>query len=81
MHRDRYALGCRCDNCRRRNRERVAAWRRKKAGTDPPEHGLVSSYTNYGCRCRACLDAKLRDLQWQAMTAQIDGRIGDVSNS
>lgn len=45
--------GCRCDECRRANRERSQALR---DSGDPPNHGL-SGYVNYGCRCKTCKEA------------------------
>jgi hypothetical protein len=47
----RYA--CRCDECRRANREKCAELR----GQEPPQHGTYSGYVNYGCRCKACKEA------------------------
>ena len=44
---------CRCDECRRANRERMEELK----GREPPQHGTVSSYINYECRCQACKEA------------------------
>ena len=44
---------CRCDECKRANRERAQSLRDSK---DPPEHGY-SGYKNYGCRCQTCKEA------------------------
>lgn len=44
--------GCRCDECRRANREKQAALKGKPA----PTHS-VSGYRNYGCRCDVCREA------------------------
>jgi transposase-like protein len=44
---------CRCDECRRANRERAQALR---DSGDPPKHGY-SGYKNYGCRCKVCKEA------------------------
>ena len=62
----RYAyarLGCRCDDCRRHNREYMrskhADLRARLAGEfDSLPHGSVSTYGNWGCRCEPCVDAK-----------------------
>ena len=40
---------CRCDECRRANREKL----RELQGQEPPHHGY-SGYINYGCRCQVC---------------------------
>ena len=44
---------CRCEECRRANRERCAELK----GQEPPHHGTYSGYINYGCRCKACKEA------------------------
>jgi hypothetical protein len=44
---------CRCAECRRANREANAAL----AGREPPEHGTISGYQNYACRCKLCKEA------------------------
>ncbi|HSE44887.1 MAG TPA: hypothetical protein VLA89_06120 [Gemmatimonadales bacterium] len=44
---------CRCDECRRANRERTASLKELEA----PHHGTYSGYINYGCRCQACKEA------------------------
>jgi hypothetical protein len=43
---------CRCEECRRANRERVAAFKER----EPPNHGY-SGYINYQCRCQECKEA------------------------
>jgi hypothetical protein len=43
----RYA--CRCDECRRANREKG----NELKGKEPPRHGY-SGYLNYACRCQVC---------------------------
>lgn len=45
---------CRCEECRRANREYVASL--KHRGGEPPSHGY-SGYVNYGCRCQICTTA------------------------
>lgn len=49
---------CRCEECRRANREYNAALR----GREPPTHG-ASGYVNYGCRCKRCKEAHRRMLR------------------
>lgn len=49
-----YHRGCHCDECRRANREYQYAWRQARG---VQEHGIASSYINYGCRCPACREA------------------------
>lgn len=44
---------CRCDECRRANREMGG----KLKGKEPPNHGTYSGYINYACRCHACREA------------------------
>lgn len=48
-----YNAGCRCDDCRKTNRERS---RRQRAARNPADapHGTAGGYTNYGCRCEPC---------------------------
>lgn len=47
----RYA--CRCDDCRRANREKGLELK----GKEPPRHGSYSAYVNYECRCQECKEA------------------------
>ena len=47
----RYA--CRCDDCRRANREKG----NELKGREPPRHGTHSAYVNYECRCQECKEA------------------------
>ena len=47
----RYA--CRCDDCRRANREKG----NELKGREPPRHGTYSAYVNYECRCQECKEA------------------------
>ena len=64
--RSRYVQGCRCDACTLANTEHHRQWRggrraRLALGIDTPDaiqHGTISSYTNYGCRCIPCSAAK-----------------------
>lgn len=44
---------CRCEDCRRANREKG----RELKGKEPPNHGTYSGYINYECRCQACTEA------------------------
>jgi hypothetical protein len=62
-HGTRYAYkrGCRCDPCRVAHTEyqwesRMMRYDRPLA-PDDPRHGKASTYTNHGCRCRACTAA------------------------
>lgn len=50
---------CRCGPCREANsalQKREDARRREMLAADPSlvEHGLVSTYINWGCRCETC---------------------------
>ena len=47
-----HIYACRCEECRRANRDRQAALK----GTEPPQHGH-SGYINYECRCQVCKEA------------------------
>jgi hypothetical protein len=53
-----YAAGCRCDDCRRANRERCYAIfaEMREAGLPDGDHrhGTVNAYKNWGCRCEPC---------------------------
>lgn len=51
--RRRYAKGCRCEICKEGRRTRYEA----HVAQGPPGHGKASSYSNYGCRCKACTEA------------------------
>lgn len=46
-------FSCRCADCRRANRERVAKLKESEA----PNHGTYSGYVNYACRCQECKEA------------------------
>lgn len=48
-----HRFACRCDECRRANREYHA----QMAGREPREHGTASGYLNYACRCQPCKEA------------------------
>ena len=55
-----YKRGCRCDDCRRANREHVAdvrAGRGRRGRRVAAQHGSRSKYTA-GCRCDACRAAE-----------------------
>lgn len=58
----RYRVGCRCPACRAANSARVRDQVRRRAAdpatADRAGHGKPSTYTNYGCRCEECRDAK-----------------------
>lgn len=56
----KYRRGCRCEVCRAEN-TRVCKERRHQGVA--PNHGTVSGYQNYGCRCEDCREA-FRDYQW-----------------
>jgi hypothetical protein len=65
-----YKKGCRCDDCRRINRERNARIRAALYARprDEVPHGW-GGYTNWGCRCGTCTQAnteKSRDRQRKA---------------
>lgn len=49
---------CRCKRCRTRSVNTVKKYRQKRLGTEPPEHGVISSYVYYGCRCDPCREVK-----------------------
>lgn len=58
-----YKRGCRCDGCRKANRERHAATiadlrARARAGDGAVPHGTAGAYDNWGCRCAACTASK-----------------------
>lgn len=63
-----YRAACRCDLCRaanargqqQRRATRRARLKSKKFRADV-EHGLASTYGNWGCRCRPCTDAWAAD--------------------
>lgn len=46
----RYSQGCKCDECM----EAMRVEHRKLAGREPRQHGTVSGYVNYHCRCDPC---------------------------
>lgn len=48
-NRSRYRNGCRCEECRKSNREYMATLK----NSPTPSHGY-SGYKNYGCRCDVC---------------------------
>jgi hypothetical protein len=60
-----------CPGCRANNRERMAAWRERKAATpladNDPRHGTENAYTNFACRCDRCRAAKkAHDAEYRA---------------
>jgi hypothetical protein len=65
-----YNAGCRCDDCKASHRARIA--RQKLARKDKEvtaEHGKATTYANWGCRCRPCMDAaaaKMREYEGSA---------------
>ena len=38
------------------NSAQVKAWRARVKGQEPPNHG-ASGFSNYGCRCKVCVEA------------------------
>ncbi len=58
-----YRLGCRCTRCRVAASEYRRKERDRRRGQSPPdhvEHGKVSTYTNYYCRCDASRTAAVQ---------------------
>ena len=56
----RYAVGCRCEQCRDGHRVRMQAAREAARDREVPTsaHGTVNGYGYWDCRCDACLAAK-----------------------
>ena len=57
-----YLAGCRCPSCTQewaRVQTARNTSRRERLAADPTlaQHGLSSTYTNWGCRCRLCTTA------------------------
>lgn len=58
----RYRQGCHCQPCKTANAEKSAAQRevyRITAAVDPaavPEHGTLTAYAQWGCRCDPCVE-------------------------
>lgn len=58
----RYRQGCRCQPCKTANADWSATQRavyRATAAVDPsviPEHGTLTSYAQWGCRCEKCVE-------------------------
>lgn len=55
----RYQQGCRCDHCRQANALAMAMFKEARlkkfqANPDMVEHGTLSAYKNYNCRCEPC---------------------------
>lgn len=48
--RQRYVLGCRCRDCTDANR----LYQRGLKDKTPPNHGTISAYRNFACRCEPC---------------------------
>lgn len=46
----RYGRGCHCEKCKQAVRDR----RQRRKGKEPPRHGTISGYVNYGCLCDEC---------------------------
>ncbi len=62
--RARYRAGCRCEDCRRANREYNREWHRERSlklgkKRRVAKHGTESKYMA-GCRCRPCIDGRNR---------------------
>jgi len=58
-------IACRCEICRNANTAYCKveqAHRAARLRDDPSltEHGSLSTYRNWGCRCRPCIDANAR---------------------
>jgi hypothetical protein len=52
-----YSAGCRCPQCTLAHRLDFDAWRHARYGKPVPDHvqhGRVSTYNNWGCRCDEC---------------------------
>jgi hypothetical protein len=55
-----YARGCRCDECRRGEGDRIRQWRRThewQMESEDPRHGTANGYFNLHCRCVGCREA------------------------
>lgn len=50
-----YRKGCRCDDCRAHNTQRLAAFRAWRKGEIP--HATDDGYVNWACRCELCREA------------------------
>lgn len=48
-----YQNGCKCDPCKKANRERHEKWKNSRQEDRIP-HGTLSGYTNWKCRCPEC---------------------------
>jgi hypothetical protein len=71
-----YRRGCKCDECRRAHRESIYAWRETRG---VKEHGLATSYFNYGCRCVPCKEAaslQRREQKARRRQARITEHVG-----
>lgn len=59
-----YARGCRCQSCKRANRDshRVAVAKMRTAGLPDGDdrHGTFAAYSQWGCRCDKCSAAGAR---------------------
>lgn len=64
-------LGCRCNECRGANAERVKRRRLERTlePKDPndPRHGKATFYINHGCRCDPCTKAHVEQCRAYAM--------------
>lgn len=59
--RNLYNQGCRCVSCRTVHNTAMSQDRLRRGSQPIPEnvpHGVVSTYTNYLCRCPLCKEAK-----------------------
>ncbi len=52
--RTRYGAGCRCDRCRRANRNAWRVWQKKTRHGRKVDHGGAYAYGYFGCRCDVC---------------------------
>lgn len=58
--RSTYEAGCRCQSCKAGAATNNLSWRRRArrdvaAGRRKINHGTLTSYTIYGCRCKKCV--------------------------
>lgn len=58
-HRGTYNTGCRCEDCRTYQRERVAKNRDERLAAERFRHGTRNAY-DCGCRCLRCANARKR---------------------
>lgn len=49
--------GCRCDECKKANRDRVNRRRAERDSNEALVHGKATTYSNWRCRCEPCSEA------------------------